>query len=185
MEDLEIIGLYFKRDERAISETAAKYGTFCHGIALNILSVDADAEECVNDTYLHTWNSIPPQKPDNLRAWLGRIVRNTAYDLWRKNHRQKRYAGIEAILDELEDCIPSPVTVEREMEEQELTAIVNSWLASLAKQDRILFVRRYWNGEAVNFLAKKAGISSGAMAKKMYQLRRELKSRLEKEGYSL
>ena len=117
MEDLEIIGLYFKRDETAIDETAAKYGAFCHSIALNILAIDADAEECVNDTYLRTWNSIPPQKPDKLGSWLGRVVRNIAYDLWKKNHRQKRYAGMEQLLNELEDCIPSPATVECEIEE--------------------------------------------------------------------
>lgn len=185
MEDLEIVGLFFKRDEKAISETAAKYGAYCYNIALNILSINEDAEECVNDTYVHTWNSIPPQKPDRLGAWLGRVVRNIAYDLWKKNHRQKRYAGMEEILNELEDCIPSPDTVEREIEEQELTEAVNIWLASLAKKDRILFVRRYWNGESVNALAEKAGISPAAMTKRMYRLRQGLKSTLEKEGYSL
>lgn len=185
MEDSEIIGLYFRRDETAITETAAKYGAFCHSIALNILSIDADAEECVNDTYLRTWNSIPPQKPDKLGAWLGRVVRNIAYDLWKKNHRQKRYAGMEQLLNELEDCIPSPATVEREIEEQELSEVINAWLASLSKKDRILFVRRYWNGEEVNVLAQKTGISSTNMAKRMYRLRQNLKSTLEKEGYSL
>ncbi len=185
MEDAEIIELYFRRDEAAISETAAKYGAFCFSIAQNILSIDADAEECVNDTYWRTWNSIPPQKPDKLGAWLGRVVRNIAYDLWKKNHRQKRYAGIEKLLNELEECIPSPATVEREIEEQELTEAINIWLASLPKKDRILFVRRYWNGEAVNLLAQKTGISSTNMAKRMYRLRQNLKSTLEKEGYSL
>ena len=185
MEDLEIIGLYFRRDERAITETAAKYGAFCRNIALNILSVSEDAEECVNDAYLRAWDSIPPQKPDKLGAWLGRVVRNTAYNLWNKNHRQKRYAGMEEILNELEDCIPSPDTVEHEIEEQELTGAINAWLADLPKKDRVLFVRRYWNGEAVNALAKRAGISAAATAKRLYRLRRELKSTLEKEGYSL
>lgn len=185
MEDLEIIGLYFKRDEKAIAETAAKYGTFCHNIALNILSINEDAQECVNDTYLRTWNSIPPQKPDKLGAWLGRVVRNIAYNLWKKNHRQKRCTGMEELLDELEDCIPSPDTIEHEIEEQELTEAINTWLATLTKKDRVLFVRRYWNGESVNSLAKKAGISPAAMAKRMYRLRRGLKATLEKEGYSL
>lgn len=185
MEDMEIIGLYFKRDEKAITETAAKYGTFCHNIALNILSINEDAEECVNDTYLQTWNSIPPQKPDRLGAWLGRVVRNIAYNLWKKNHRQKRYAGMEEILDELEDCIPSPVTVEHKIEEQELTEIINTWLASLSEKDCILFMRRYWNGDEVNVLAKKAGTSPAVMAKRMYRLRKDLKSALEKEGYTL
>ena len=185
MEDLEIIGLYFKRDEKAITETTVKYGTFCHRIALNILSTVEDAEECVNDTYMQAWNSIPPQKPDKLGSWLGRVVRNIAYNLWKKNHQQKRCTGMEELLDELEDCIPSPDTVEREIEGQELTKVINTWLAALTKKDRILFVRRYWNGESVNALAKKAGISPAAMTKRMYRLRRGLKSTLEKEGYSL
>ncbi len=185
MEDLEIIGLYFRRNEKAITETAAKYGTFCRNIALNILSNREDAEECVNDTYLQAWNTIPPQKPDKLGAWLGRVIRNIAYNLWKKNHRQRRYTGMEEILNELEDCIPSPVTVERKMEEQELTKVINAWIASLAKKDRILFVRRYWNGESVDALAKRAGVSAAAIAKRMYRLRLKLKATLEKEGYPL
>ena len=185
MEDSQIIGLYFKRDEAAISETEAKYGAFCHGIALNILSINADADECVNDTYLRAWNSIPPKKPDKLGAWLGRVVRNIAFNLWKKNHRQKRYAGMEQLLNELEDCIPSPVTVECEIEEQELTEVINTWLASLSQNDRILFIRRYWYGETVAVLAQESGMSPANMAKRMYRLRQNLKSKLEKEGYSL
>ena len=185
MEDSQIIGLYFERDESAISETEKKYGAFCHGIALNILSINADADECVNDTYLQAWNSIPPKRPDKLGAWLGRVVRNIAFNLWKKNHRQKRYAGMEQLLNELEDCIPSPVTVEREIEEQELTEVINTWLASLPQNDRILFVRRYWNGETVAVLAQESGMSPANMAKRMYRLRQNLKSKLEKEGYSL
>ena len=185
MEDSQIIGLYFRRDEAAISETAAKYGAYCHGIALNILSIPADADECVNDAFLQAWNSIPPQKPDRLGAWLGKVVRNIALNLWKKNHRQKRHAGMEQLLNELEDCIPAPAAVEREIEEQELTQAINTWLASLPKEDRVLFVRRYWNGEAVAALARENGVSPANMAKRMYRLRQNLKSKLEKEGYSL
>lgn len=185
MEDREIIRLYFAREETAISETAGKYGAFWHGIAQNILSVDADADECVNDTYLRAWNSIPPQKPEKLGAWLGKVVRNIALDLWKKNHRRKRYAGMEQLLDELEDCIPSPSTVERQIEEQELTGIINTWLTSLPPKDRVLFLRRYWNGEAVHTLARENGTTPANTAKKLYRLRQSLKTLLEKEGYSL
>lgn len=185
MEDKQIIGLYFERDEAAISETAAKYGKFCHSIALNILAINADAEECVNDTYLQAWNSIPPQRPNIFRAWLGRIVRNIAINLWNKNHRQKRYAGIEQLFDELEDCIPSPVTLERKLEEEELTTFLNTWLASLSQEDRVLFMRRYWNGEAVKVLASAYSTTPGSMAKRMHKLRQQLRLKLEKEGYWL
>lgn len=185
MDDNQIIDLYWQRNENAISETDKKYGSFCHHIAQNILSLAEDAEECVNDTYYQAWDSIPPQHPRILRAWLGKIVRNTSINLWMKNHTQKRYAGMNLILDELEDCIPSSATVEHEIEAQELTVFLNTWLASLSQNDRTLFMRRYWNGEAVNELAKEYGISPGKLAKQMYHLRQNLKISLEKEGYSL
>lgn len=183
MDDAQIITLYFKRDETAIAETAAKYGAFCHSVARNILSIDADAEECVSDTYLQAWNAIPPQCPDRLGAWLGRVVRNIAINLWHKNHRKKRYAGMELLLDELAECIPSPRSVEHEIQEKELTEIINRWLTFLSKEDRILFLRRYWNGEAVNMLAKEWGMSQGSLAKRMYRLRQALKLVLMQEGY--
>lgn len=185
MEDSQIIDLYFKRDEAAISETAAKYGAFCHGIARNILSIDADADECVNDTYLRAWNAIPPQKPIRLGAWLGKVVRNIALDLWKKNHRQKRYAGMEQLLDELQDCIPSPQTVQHEMEEKELTEVINEWLLSLSQKDRVLFVRRYWIGKSINELAREYGTTPNSLAKRMFKLRQKLKLTLEQEGYSI
>ncbi|MCH5272982.1 MAG: sigma-70 family RNA polymerase sigma factor [Lachnospiraceae bacterium] len=185
MEDWQIIDLYFKRDEAAISETDKKYGGFCRGVAINILSSDEDAKECVNDTWFQAWNAIPPQRPDKLGAWLGRVVRNIAINLWNKNRRKKRYAGMEQLLKELEDCIPSSKTVEHEIEEKELTEVLNTWLASLSKNDRILFMRRYWNGEMLNNLAKEYGATPGKLAKRMYKLRQNLKSMLEKEGYSL
>lgn len=185
MEDSQIISLFFRRDEAAIAETERKYGAFCHKIALNILSVRADAEECVNDTYLQAWNAIPPLYPDKFGAWLGRVVRNIALNLWNKNHRQKRYVGMEQLLNELEECVPSPATVEYEIEEKELTELINTWLASLPDHDRILFVRRYWNGEAINRLAAEYGMLPGNMAKRMFRLRGKLKSYLEEEGYLL
>lgn len=117
MEDSEIITLYWNRDERAIAETSTKYGSFCQRIAQNILTVREDAEECVSDTYQQAWTSIPPLRPQRLRPWLGRVVRNLAINRWRRNHAQKRYAGLEALFSELEECIPSGETAERRLEE--------------------------------------------------------------------
>jgi RNA polymerase sigma-70 factor (ECF subfamily) len=185
MEDGQIIDLYFQRNEEAISETAKKYGAFCRKIAVNILTDPADGEECVNDAYLQAWNAIPPQRPDRLGAWLGRVVRNNALNLWKKNHRKKRYDGIEQLFSELADCVPSPVTVERELDGQELTAFLNTWLGTLPRDDRALFLRRYWNGETVRDLAKQSGLSPAKIAKRMYRLRQNLRAALEKEGYSL
>lgn len=114
MEDSQIIELYWQRNETAISATKQKYGNFCYGIAKNILSVHEDAEECVNDTYNQVWQAIPPQRPERFRAWIGKIIRNIALNLWNKNHRQKRNVGMTELLSELEDCILSPQTVERD-----------------------------------------------------------------------
>jgi RNA polymerase sigma-70 factor (ECF subfamily) len=185
VEDEQIIALYFQRNEAAITETAKKYGAFCRRLAVQILTIPADAEECVNDTYLQAWNAIPPQRPEKLGAWLGRVVRNNAYNLWKKNHRKKRYDGMEQLFSELADCIPSPITVERELDGQELTAFLNDWLGTLSKDDRALFLRRYWNGESVQALAARTGVSPAKMAKRMYRLRQNLRAALEKEGYSL
>ena len=108
MEDSDIIDLYWRRDQRAIDETSDKYGDFLWGISWNILRSHGDAEECVNDTYLKTWNAIPPAKPALFRPWLGRIIRNLSLDRWKKSHTQKRGDGIEVLLGELDDCVPAP-----------------------------------------------------------------------------
>lgn len=182
MDDAQIMELYWQRDERAIAETSSKYGTFCFSIAKNILSIREDAEECVNDTYHQVWNVIPPQCPAKFRPWLGKIVRNTALNLWNKNHTKKRYAGMAVLLSELGDCIPSSQNIGQMIEEKELTEHIDRWLCSLDREDRILFVRRYWNGVALRDLAKEHGIAPKKLSQRMYRLRIELKSELEKEG---
>lgn len=185
MEDSQIIELYWQRNEQAIAETSSKYGTFCFGIAKNILSIHEDAEECVNDTYHQVWNAIPPQRPLKFKPWLGKIVRNIALNLWNKNHTQKRYAGMMELLHELEDCIPSSRTVGQEIEEKELSEQIDRWLRSLNRADRILFVRRYWHGVALRDLANEQGITPGKLSQRMYRLRMGLKTALEKEGIHL
>lgn len=185
MDDAEIIELYFLRDEQAIKQTDAKYGSFCRKIAFNILSVQEDAEECVNDTYFKAWNLIPPLRPRCFQIWLGRVCRNISLDLWRKNHRQKRYAGIETLFDELEECIPASNGVETEIERAELTAVLNRWLAGLSGNDRILFVRRYWNGDSLKDLAQLYHMTPANLANRMHYLRTKLKYALEKEGITL
>jgi RNA polymerase sigma-70 factor (ECF subfamily) len=185
VEDEQIIALYFQRDEDAIAETAKKYGAFCNKLACSILTDPADAEECVSDAYFQAWNAIPPQRPARLGAWLGRVVRNNALNLWKKNHRKKRYDGMEQLFSELTDCIPSPATVEQVLDGWELTAFLNRWLGTLPPDDRVLFLRRYWNGEAVRDLARQAGVSPAKLEKRLYRLRQTLRAALEKEGYSL
>ena len=119
MEDNQIIDLYWARDQRAIDETSGKYGGFLLQLAWNILRSHADAEECVNDTYLHTWNAIPPARPSALKLWLGRIARNLSLDRWKWTRAQKRGgAGMEVLLGELDDCVPTSHSPERCLEDQ-------------------------------------------------------------------
>lgn len=185
LQDNEIIGLFFARDERAIAETDAKYGRFCRATAYNILSVNEDAEECVNDTYHKAWTVIPPQKPEKLRAWLGKIVRNIALNLWNKNHAAKRYAGMETLMSELEDCAPSPAGVESEIDDIELGQVISAWLRSLDETDRKCFILRYWNGMQLKDIAERYGMPADKLAQKMFGLRKSLKEQLEKEEISL
>lgn len=185
MNDNEIIELYWSRDERAISETDIKYGRFCRAIAVNVLTVNEDAEECVNDTYHKAWTVIPPQRPEQFRAWLGRVVRNISLNLWNKNHAQKRYKGMETMLSELEDCVPSPVSVESEIDDMELGRVISMWLRTLTDEERMYFIIRYWNGVPLKDIAEKHGIGAEKLAQKMLRLRKSLRSALEKEGISL
>lgn len=185
MDDTEIVALFFERDEKAIAQCEEKYGTFCQCIAYNILSNTSDAQECVNDTYLKAWNTIPPKSPEKLGLYLGKIVRNTAINLYNKNHRKKRYAGMQSLLSELEECIASPLSTENNIEEKELTRFLNSWLETLDKNDRGIFIRRYWKGEPLKKIAKDCGEAPNKTAKRMYRLRLDLKSALEKEDFLL
>ena len=185
MEDAQIVELYWARDESAIAETDQKYGAFCHTVAYNVLAVREDAEECVNDTYQRAWEAMPPQRPAILRAWLGKIVRNLALNLWNKNHAQKRGGGMDVLLSELEDCIPSRESVERALDAEELGADISAWLRQQPYEDRVLFVRRYWNGTALNELAEAWGMEPARLAQRMLRMRRSLKAALEKEGITV
>ena len=185
MEDREIVALYWRRDERAITETDRKYGGLCRAIAMNLLGVREDAEECVNDTWLQAWNSMPEQRPERLRAWLGRVVRNLSISRWRAAHRQKRYAGIELLLSELDECVPSPDDTQRTVELNELGTLIDGWLRTLSEEDRTLFLRRYWNGEQLAALAAERNTAPGSLAQRMHRLRAGLKTKLEQEGIVL
>jgi len=182
MTDIQIVDLYWNRDENAIAQSDLKYGSYCRKIAYNILCNIEDTNECVNDTWFRTWENIPPQRPDSLSAFFGRIIRNLSISRYRTNHAKKRYDGITTLLSELEDCIPSKSSTEKTVELKLLTEIIEKWLTNLSKDDRALFLRRYWYGDAVKNLAKECGTSENQMAKRMYRLRNDLKAVLEQEG---
>ncbi|MEG6611954.1 RNA polymerase sigma factor [Pseudoclostridium thermosuccinogenes] len=185
MEDLQIIELYNARIETAISETDSKYGRMLHGIALNILSNHWDSEEVVNDTYVKAWNAIPPEKPKSLGAYLGRITRNLSINRWHEQRAKKRYNGAEILLSELSECVPATKTVEAAVEVKQLAWAIDRWLGTLSTDNRVLFLRRYWFGDAVDLLAKECGTSANKMAGRLYRLRQSLKKALEMEGISI
>lgn len=182
MEDREIISLYNRRCEQAIMETESKYGAYCGAIASNVLEAAEDAEECVNDTWLAAWNSIPPSRPNCLRVFLGRLTRNLAITRWRYTHADKRQSGMTVLLSELEDCLPAADSVEKTLEQAELRRILIAWLDSLSAEDRRLFVRRYWYGVPVKTLAREADTLPNLMAQRLLRLRKKLKQILEQEG---
>ena len=185
MEDSEIIALYRGRDQRAVAETSEKYGAYCGAIAANILGVPEDAEECVNDAFLAAWMRIPPASPECLRVFLGRITRNIAVSRRRRTHADKRGGGMDLLLSELEDCIPSADSAERAAESAELSELINSWLDSLDAVSRALFVRRYWHGESVAALAGETGCRPEQMTQKLLRLRRKLKAYLVSKGVTV
>lgn len=185
MGDKDIIDLYLQRDELAINETQTKYGSYCYTIANNILSIHEDAEECVNDTWVHAWNRIPPIIPKSLKAFLGKLVRDISLSRYRKNHAMKRYSGMEIMLAELEECIPSEFDVQKELDQQDMADLINGWLGSLSRIDRVLFIKRYYYGEQVKSLAKLQACTENQMAQKMLKLRNNLKLYLISEGVSL
>ena len=153
MNDKDIIQLYLNRDQRALSATAKKYGKYCTSIAKNILGNNEDAEECVNDTWLHAWNAMPPHRPSLLSTFLGKITRNLSFDLYRKMHRKKRGGSqMDAVLDELEECVSGKDDIERQWEMKELIAEINQFLQKLPEEKRCMFVLRYWYVDSLSLI---------------------------------
>ena len=180
MDDRQIIALFYERSEQAIAELSKKYGDLCFKIAINILNNPQDAEECVNDAFLGAWNSIPPQNPDPLRAYLCRIVRNLASKKLRTNTALKRGSQLEVSLAELENCIPDN-SFDEQLSAKELTAHLNAFLSTLHRDDRVLFLKRYWFSEPLSEIAATFGITEhnasvrlGRIRKKLHQYLKEV-----------
>ena len=185
MDDNAIIELYFQRNESAVRETAVKYGGFIRYIAFGITGNNEEAEECENDTYLKIWNSVPPERPEYFKAYIGKIVRNCAIGIWRKNTASKRNCGITVLLDELSECIPSKENVENEFLVRETGEIINTFLGSLPKEDRAVFILRYYYGDSIKNIAEKTARSPSQISSELFRLRKKLKKELEKEGVSV
>lgn len=185
MDDSSIIALFFSRSERAIAEVSHKYGGICRKIAFNILNNFEDVEECVNDTYLGVWNSIPPQKPNPLVTYICKITRNTALKKYQYNTTKKRNSSYDISFSELEECIPCVQQGRDLCTEENLTEIIENFLETLDKKSRVMFVKRYWYAQPIKELAVEFGMTENYVAVKLLRIRQKLKKYLEKEGIVL
>ncbi|MBQ9415390.1 MAG: sigma-70 family RNA polymerase sigma factor [Clostridia bacterium] len=182
MDDSKIIELFFERSEQAIIELSNKYGAICSKVANNILNNRLDSEECVNDAYLGVWNTIPPQRPNPLLSYVCRIVRNLALKKYHENTAQKRNSYYDVALDEIEDCIPAPFSVEDEIMAKEVAGVIDDFLETLDQQSRIMFIRRYWHADSIEEIATLFHKSKHYISVRLSRTRKALKQHLKKEG---
>ena len=175
--DAEIVALYLARDESAVEHTAKNYGAYCLTVAMNILQSHPDAEECVNDTYLQAWRSIPPHRPTVLRLFLGKITRNLAIDRYRQ--RKAHNPELDLVLEELAEILPAPE------EDSDLPGLLASFLENLPAEECNLFVLRYWHGHSVARLAKAFKMKPNNLSARLYRTREKLRAYLTERGYHL
>ncbi len=184
--DEDILDLYFARDETAITETDRRYGRVCMQVSMGILASHPDAEECVNDTYLKTWNSIPPARPRSLCAYICRIVRNLSINRLRDMTAAKRSRDLTVSLEELEDCLPDlSGSTDRDGFLRELPRLLSDFLRTLDARDRALFMGRYWYAVSVKELAAEHGMTSGAVSMNLHRTRERLRAYLSERGYTV
>lgn len=181
MEDKRIVDLYWMRSESAISETDKKYGKYCRYIAERILESEEDAREVQNDTYLQVWNTVPPERPNSLRAYLGAICRNLSLNRYEASHAQKRGGEVSLALDELSECIAD--REEQDDINERLCGLLDSFLATLPKRTRRVFLRRYWYASSISEIAKDYGMSENNVTVLLHRTRKTLAQLLQKEGF--
>jgi len=185
MEDRQIVELYFQRSEIAIAETDKKYGRYCHYIAYRILENDEDAKEIVNDTYLKTWNTIPPNCPDPLKPYVGMISRQLSLDRYEREHAQKRGGQVTLLLYELAECIPDNDSGEDIGASIDLSDALSRFIRSLPDKTQKVFVRRYWYSSPISEIAEEYGMKESNVTVLLYRTRKKLKEFLSKEGFDV
>jgi len=182
VEDKQIIELFCNRSENAIEKTEEKYGKFCFTIANNVLRSREDAEECVNDTWMKAWQSIPPTIPDCLRIFLGKITRNLSFDKYRANHSAKRGGGeIDLVLEELEEVVAGNSSVEKQLEEKMLVEAINTYLYKLPERECNVFIRRYFFAETTAQIAKRYDLKESNVLMILSRTRKKLQTYLIQE----
>lgn len=185
LSDEEIVTLYWQREERAIAATDTKYGKYLYTIAYNILRDGLDSEECLNDTYLGAWNSMPPNKPSALQVFLSKITRNIALGRFRKTTAAKRIPPeIIVSLDELDEGLCFEIGEDEKYLIHELARILNEYLRTLSDRQTFAFVCRYYYSDSINSIANMLGLSANTVLRDLSKIRKGLRAALEKEGYS-
>jgi len=183
MDDSQIIDLYWNRDQTAISFTSAKYANYCTTISYNVTKNREDTEECLNDTWVKTWNSIPPTRPDSLKTYVGTICRNLSLNKYKERHAQKRGGGqVELALDELSEIVSNLAEAENDENSEKIREVLNNFLAKLKDKERDVFVRRYWHLKSVGEIADEYGLSEANVKQLLFRSRNKLKKELEKSG---
>lgn len=183
MEDKEIISLYMNRSGKAISETSAKYGNYCWTIAHNVLGDIGDTEECVSETFLRVWSTIPPTVPVVFKAFIGKITRNLALNMYEKKTSAKRNHGqAAASLDELAECIDSGSDIEANLDRKEVIAALNEFLEGLEKNKRIYFMQRYYYMRSLKEIAEANNIPEGTLKSILFRIRADLKKYIKEKN---
>ena len=186
MEDLEIVELFWNRDEKAITETQNKYGNYCNSIAYSILHNTQDCEETLNDTYLAAWNSMPPHHPLMLSTYLGKICRRLSLNKWRSLSAEKRGGSeVTVSFDELEQCIPDQKSIKEELDAKLLAEAIDEFLCGLKENERKMFVCRYWYFDSVADIAKRFAYTQSKVKMSLKRSRDKLKDYLIKEGLTI
>ena len=182
MEEAKILALFYHRSADAVNEAQQAYGSLLRQLCGNILEDERDTEECINDTLLALWNTIPPEKPDSLLAYTCRIGRNQALKRRRDSHAAKRDSRLSLPLEELLAVLPAP-TLEEQWDAEQLVRTIEGWLDGQSKSDRVLFLRRFWFGDPIREAAARVGLSETTAAKRLQRMKKRLRSYLKGEGY--
>jgi RNA polymerase sigma-70 factor (ECF subfamily) len=184
--DAEVIKLYWDRDPAAVAMTANLYGNYCYSIAYSILNNGEDSEECVNDTWHRAWNAMPPNRPNKLSLFLGKIARNLAFDKYRMSRAQKRGGSeVTLVLDELNECVPISDPIDKIVEDNELEQLINRFLRNLPERECNIFLLRYWYNTPLAEIGKRFSVNENNVKSSLFRSRKKLKAYIEKEGVNL
>ena len=185
LNDDEIVQLYFERSEESIAQSEEKYGRLCRSVIRRILPDERDAEECLSDLWVRVWNSIPPERPRALGAFLARIARNLALDRLSYNHAEKRASALTEAFEELEPCLVGADDSQQQAEAAEFNAWIRKFLAVQSRDNRVFFVRRYWYGESISEIAEACRCSEEKVKSSLFRTRNRLREAMKKEDIAI